>query len=465
MRNAECRMLNGKTNTVRRSAFNIQHSAFILCLCASVVKVPAAEPAALDPTAARAQGFRVLQGKHLTLYTDVPSSPAVDELPQVFDAAVPHWAAYFGIDPAQLADWRMRGFLMQSRERFAAAGLAPAELPEFKNGYSGGHDLWLYDQPSDYYRRHLLLHEGTHGFMNTQLGSCGAGWYMEGVAELLGTHLWADGRLALGVVPRRKDDVPLWGRIALVKAEIAAGRMRGIDDIVNDAVPSFTDNESYAWCWALAAFLDGHPRYRAPFRGLQKSVNDPHFNAAFRRAFAAELPELRREWLTFAGELEYGVDVPRAAIAFRPGQPPAVAGTQATVAADRGWQSSGVLLEAGRKYRIRAVGRYQIAMSDAEAGGGASARKPWPCEPGGVTLRYYRGRPLGMLLGAVDPDPTSTTPPAAAAKPGMLTPFAVGLDTIVEPSVTGTLYLRVNDSNGELDDNAGALTVEITPER
>lgn len=463
MQNAECRMLNDK-QSFRCSAFRILHSAFLLALCLGASgahpTLAVEPPPALDPAVARAQGFRVLQGKHLTLYTDVPSSPAVDELPRVFDAAVPHWAAYFGIDPAKLADWRMRGFLMQSRERFATVGLAPAELPEFKNGYSTGHDLWLYDQPSDYYRRHLLLHEGTHGFMNTQLGSCGAGWYMEGVAELLGTHHWADGRLTLGVVPRDKEDVPLWGRIALVKAEIAAGRMRGIDDIVNDAVPSFTDNESYAWCWALAAFLDGHPRYRAAFRGLQKSVNDPHFNAAFRRAFAAELPELRREWLTFAGELEYGVDVSRTAIAFRPGQPPAVAGTQATVAADRGWQSSGVLLEAGRKYRIRAVGRFQIAMSDAEAGGGgASARKPWPCEPGGVTLRYYRGRPLGMLLGAVEPDPTSTTPPAALA------PFAVGLDMIVEPSVTGSLYLRVNDSNGELNDNAGALTAEITPER
>ena len=456
-------MLNsGKT--VCRSAFRIQHSTLLsLCVCVSVVNAGAAEPAALDPAVARAQGFRVLQSKHLTLYTDVPSSPAVDELPQVFDAAVPQWAAYFGIAPAKLADWRMRGFLMQSRERFAAAGLAPAVLPEFKNGYSGGHDLWLYDQPSDYYRRHLLLHEGTHGFMNTQLGSCGAGWYMEGVAELLGTHLWADGKLTLGVVPRRKEDVPLWGRVALVKAEIAAGRMRGIDDIVNDAVPSFTDNESYAWCWALATFLDGHPRYRTKFRGLQKSVNDPQFNAAFRSAFAAELPELRREWLVFANELEYGVDVARTAIAFRPGQPPAVAGTQTTVAADRGWQSSGVRLEAGRKYRIRAVGRYQIAAPQTSDAGGTSTQKPWPCEPGGVTLRYYRGRPLGMLIGAVEPDAPAAAPPVAVAKPGMLEPIAVGLDTIIEPSVTGTLYLRVNDSNGELHDNAGALTAEIKP--
>ena len=115
-------------------------------------------------------------------------------------------------------------------------------------------------------------------------------------------------------------------------------------------------------------------------------------------------------------------------------------------------------LEAGRKYRIRAVGRYQIAATETPPSGVGGAKQPWPCEPGGVTLRYYRGRPLGMLLGAVEPDPTSANPPAALA------PFAVGLDVIVEPSTSGTLYLRVNDSNGELDDNAGSLIAEITSE-
>ena len=62
-----------------------------------------------------------------------------------------------------------------------------------------------------------------------------------------------------------------------------------------------------------------------------------------------------------------------------------------SVAADRGWQSSGVRVDAGKSYRLRAAGRYQVA----------DRPQPWPCEPGGVSIRYYRGRPLGILL-AID---------------------------------------------------------------
>ena len=64
----------------------------------------------------------------------------------------------------------------------------PTGDDKFLHGLSTGSDLWLYDQPSAYYRRHLLLHEGTHAFMGKFLGGCGPGWYMEGTAELFGTH-------------------------------------------------------------------------------------------------------------------------------------------------------------------------------------------------------------------------------------------------------------------------------------
>ena len=46
----------------------------------------------------------------------------------------------------------------------------PAERSDFPTGYCNGWEFWLLDQTSDYYRRHLMLHEGTHGFMITQLG-------------------------------------------------------------------------------------------------------------------------------------------------------------------------------------------------------------------------------------------------------------------------------------------------------
>jgi hypothetical protein len=459
--------MSDERRTIRSSAIYrlsfIIHRLFLLAavynasvgtLRAQVPGQPDVRPMVVDAAKVKAAGLRVLEGKHLTLYTDVPSSPAVDELPAVFDAAVPQWAAYFGIPAAKTAAWRMNAFFIVDKEKFTRLGLIPATVPDFANGYSYGYELWMNEQPGEYYRRHLLLHEGTHGFMNTQLGSCGAPWFMEGLAELLGTHRW-DGttkRLTLGIMPRNREEVPNLGRLTIVHDEIAAGRLQTVGDIVNDAVRGYVTNNGYAWSWAFATFLDGHPKYQGRFRRLQQQVRSLTFNNEFRKTFQPDLPQLSREWQVFANELEFGTEVPRVAIDFAAGKPLAPGGAKVTVAADRGWQSSRVKLEAGKKYRLRASGRYTIASSPDADG----VVKPWPCEPGGVTIRYYRGRPLGMLLASVEPEvvPIGTRPP-------MLEPVPIGLDATLTSESGGTLYFRVNDSNGELADNASSLSVEI----
>ena len=188
----------------------------------------------------------------------------------MFDAAVPLWCDYFGVDPAQVADWKLVGRVMKDKERFVGAGLYPASLPEFPHGYLAGSQLWLYDQPSDYYRRHLLLHEGTHCFMHRWLGGAGPPWYMEGMAELLGTHRWQDGKLTLGVMPRTKDEVPYWGRVKIVKDELC-GRPRHVADSTCCATTArpICGTEPYGWCWAAAAFFDEHPLTQAAFRDLK----------------------------------------------------------------------------------------------------------------------------------------------------------------------------------------------------
>ncbi len=119
------------------------------------------------------------------------------------------------------------------------------------------------------------------------------------------------------------------------------------------------------------------------------------------------------------------------------------------IAADRGWQNSGWRLEAGVTYRLTAAGRYQVATQP----------KVWWCEPGGVSIRYYQHRPLGILLAAVRPD---HPPPGSTS--ALLRPTVVGLGTTLSPHETGTLFLKINDSAGELDDNAGELTVKIRPQ-
>lgn len=422
------------------------HFFSLCCLAAASAHALAEQP--LDARRLAAAGVRVLEGRYIELATDLPSSPAVDELPAVFDAAIPQWAKYFGVRESELAGKRWTAFLIDDRQRFAALGLLPADNPDFINGYAKDGLLWLVEQPSDYYRRHLLLHEGTHAFMQTQLGGCGPGWHMEGLAELLATHQWTNGRLRLSVIPLTREAVPMWGRIKLIRDAHRAGQAWPLEAVLAVDNSRALAVDSYAWTWALAALLDGHPQFRDRFRKLQEQVNAPNFNERFRRAFADDWPDLLAEWQAYVAQLDYGYDVKRMAMQHE--APTEITEQPRTkkIAADRGWQSTGWRLRAGQTYRITAAGRYQIASD-----GG-----PWPCEPGGVTIEYFDGRPLGALLGAL----RSVEGDAAVA--AFAAPILLGLDATLTPTHDAILYARVNDSPAKLADNAGELNLTIYPQ-
>jgi hypothetical protein len=237
------------------------------------------------------------------------------------------------------------------------------------------------------------------------------------------------------------------------------GRIKLIRDAVADDKPlSFAavlelDNrrqlgtDAYAWCWSAAKFLDSHPRYRERFRTLKQHAADPAFNDIVRREFADDWNELAAEWWAYVAGLDYGYDYERTAIDFQRGSPLSRK-RDVNIAVDRGWQSSGVWLEAGKSYQVTAKGRYQIGVEQSPDG-----PRPWPCEPGGITLEYHDSRPLGMLLGAIVPEGGDG---ANFAKPQ-----AIGRECTLTPEVSGTLYLRVNDSPARLADNRGDLTIEI----
>ena len=431
---------------------------FLVQYAATCAAIDFPSPRKVDERRAAQVGVRKIVGRHLRLYTDLPPSDAVDGLAVIFDAAVPLWAEYFRVDVGQLRNWRMQGYLMQDRAKFGALGLLPKEKPEFTNGYSNGSELWLMEQPSDYFRRHLLLHEGTHGFMaiflgdTGQLGDTGAGWYMEGMAELFGTHQYLekrgqDGRLDVRVMPSRREDVPMWGRIKLIRDANREHRPLDLPAVMAlEKRRTFSTNE-YAWCWALCQFLDSHPRWQSKFRKLSLQVDEQGFNQRFRRNFGGEWGELLTEWRAFVATLDYGYDSRRMAMQHLP--PSRVTDERrVTISTDRGWQSTGWLLKSGEEYQVRAKGRYQIAKDGDNVDDGA-----WPCEPGGVTIEYHEGRPLGMLLGAW----------RSTAGNRFSEPIAIGLATTLKPAEDVVLYLRVNDSPARLSDNRGTLSASLRP--
>ncbi len=395
--------------------------------------------------ALRAAGIQRLESKFLTLYTDVRNTPAVDELPQVFDLAVPQWCAYFGVPETRAAGWRMTACIMQEVEPFQRLQLMPTDLPPFLTGYQQGERLWMYEQPSDYYRRHLLLHEGTHGFTASLFGGSGPPWYMEGIAEYLGLHRWQEGKLTLGYNPRDNDEVPYWGRVKILKQEYAAGRKLSLIEVMKYDSKAHLRIEPYAWCWAAALFLEQHPDYQTAFRACRQDLADSslEFSRKLYRRLEGRWPEVELNWQAFIANMEYGYDVRQAAVTFSNGtraELPAD-GLRLEIAANRGWQSTGLRVAAEDRLLLTAQGRYQLAMDPLIS-----------AEPGGITLHYYQGRPWGQLLAAVVPD-------QQPERIGEV--FPIGLSAELQPPVAGVLYLKINESGADLGDNAGKLEVRV----
>jgi hypothetical protein len=76
-------------------------------------------------------------------------------------------------------------------------------------------------------------------------------------------------------------------------------------------------------------------------------------------------------------------------------------------------------------------------------------------------LEYHDGRPLGMLLGAILQE-TTREEQSTGQKASFSQPLVVGLGCEIKPAEAGTLYFRVNDSGGQLNDNRGSLMVTIS---
>lgn len=415
--------------------------------------------------------LRRIEGKHLVLFTDMPSSPRIDELPEIFDAAVPLWCEFFRVDPSLTSQWKMIGVLVKNDQKFAKTELL-ASAPKLRHGYSVGHLLWLREQKSDYYRRHLLLHEGVHGFMNHFFGTCGPDWFMEGLAEYLGTHRWdhRTGTLEIGYYPKDVAEVMHWERIRLVREKLDLRQGRSLNSVLTRMKFSEDDDTyTYAWSWAAAAFLNRHPLYKDVLRESVSGVR----HRTLTRDVLAKLEKLRPDggyeydWLDFLANLQYDYDFQRTPIAptsrvesngkTRLRAPFEECGVEA----DRGWCNSGIFLEQGKTYRFQAQGRVQLAQESQARNGG----EIWWSEPNGVTIRYHHGKPLGVLLGTVIPErfPKEKDEFFDAKNP-LFEPVSIGMGTSWKCTASGTLYFRVNDSASELADNQGHYTVRVSVE-
>ncbi len=418
----------------------------------------------LDEAGLQENGVRRLDGKHIRLYTDLPASESVDELPAVFDLMVPMVCEYFELDPKTADSFIVEAFLIEDEDKFKRGG-AVWQVPHLRNGYALRCRIWLRNQSSDYYRRHLLLHEGIHALMGWAFGVWGPPWYREGTAEVLSTHHWQEDTLTLAYFPKEKSELRGWGRIEHIQGAVGRNVYRSPRGIYELASEDYDANEAYAWSWAFAAFCEGHPEYRRPFRRIAWNL---HGNAADLperfldrlrqeqggqgRAVKKIVARYENDWFDYLKNLDYHYDFERTRLGELPESKPIPPGQTVTVEvrADRGWQASGYHFESGRRYRITAAGRFQLG------------REPgvWWSEPDGITIRYCNALPMGRLLMTQVPDQSLENPEKTPGI-GFFMPRSVGADCEFTAESAAPVYFRINDFAGELEDNQGTATVKI----
>ncbi len=390
------------------------------------------------------------ESRRLVLHTDVAPATA-KMLVRAFESAWETWVGELGPPPADKGGKPLRiiGCVMVAPGKFSDAGLLPKSVERFLGSeHPGKHQrnrFWMKNRASDYYRRHLMIHEATHCFMTARGVTMLPVWYLEGTAELFATHVTdrSTGRFRFGVMPSDVSQLPGWGRLGMLRRDVRRGRLPRFEMLSGLWKTEHEKISTYAWSWAYCRFLASHPVYRSGFRELGKHLSDGRFGAALEREFDSRSDALQFEWRLAARDMVPGFDFQRSAIRFVRSRPLAADGARTVVAADRGWQSTGVRVEKGRGLRVVADGRFTLARKP----------KPWISTADGISFRYHAGLPLGRLVGVVQPDRvTSDTPPRVVS---------LGTDGRLLPKTSGTLFLRLNDFLSELADNTGMVTVEI----
>ena len=414
---------------------------------------PTVAPPGHDDERAAELGIQRYESRRLVLYSDIDPEIAAT-LPPLLDLAYAAWTEYFGLLPPDRdgTDFQLTGYIMREKDRFQAAGMLPDEaLRSLEHGLHRGLEFWMNEQEYDYYRRHLLIHEGTHCFMMVMPDVRLPLWYLEGMAEYFGAHrLYPDGSAEFGLMPDDPRDFVGFGRVEMIREEIAAGESRTVRGVTELSLDDFTESKSgpYAWSWALCKFMDEHPRYSERFRELGRHLEGGQFYELLQSSFNPDMPILWAEWEHFSRTLTYGHDIARAAIDFERGV--LLAGPDPAtmeLRSDQGWQSSGVWLEAGTSYAIEVDGEVVLANEP----------RPWISQPQGVSIEYAGSRPVGRVIAAIQ----SEQAPAADATGSLLKTFDIGRSTVLMPTVAGTLYLRVNDAWNGLSNNTGSFHVTI----
>lgn len=405
-------------------------------------------------------GLSQVTSQHLKLVTDLPVTPEITDLCKMFDQAMEQWGDEFHVPRSQWIDGQATACLIVDRKRFTDLQYLTPEVPAFREGYQLQDRLFMLEQPSAYYRRHLLLHEGTHWFLWRFLGGNGPPWFSEGMCEMMATHQWSEqsGSLHMNWIPTDRESAPLWGRFKMIRDALASDTAPSLDRILQYSDTAHRTDEPYAWSWAAMIFFSKNSRYRDSLYenflpNLRSHNGSEHkLTQDFKDRLQKQWPSIQAEWTAYVNDLDYGFS-PKHSLPeidlnlLKPTSVP----NQITVESNRGWQSSGIRLNQGDRISITASGRVVIREA---------SPNPWESEPQGISLQYHQGFPLGKLIAVVIPiDAPENESGNESRTTARLTPFAIGNKYAWTSNQSGVLLLKANEPSSQLFDNSGAYKV------
>jgi hypothetical protein len=402
-------------------------------------------------------GLSQVTSKHLKLVTDLPVTPEITDLCKMFDQAMIQWGEEFHVPRSEWIDGQATACLIVDRKRFTDLQYITTEVPTFREGYQLQDRLFMLEQPSAYYRRHLLLHEGTHWFLWRFLGGNGPPWFSEGICEMMATHQWSEqsGSLNMNWIPTDRESAPLWGRFKMIRDAMASGSAPSLDQILQYSDTAHRTDEPYAWSWAAMVFFSKNSRYRDALYenflpNLRSHIGSEHkLTKDFKDRLHKQWPSIQTEWTAYVNDLDYGFSPEHSlpAIDLSTLKPSSVS-NRVAIESSRGWQSSGIRLKQGDRVSITASGRVVVREASPH---------PWESEPQGISIQYYQGFPLGKLIAVVIP---IDAPEHESSTTVRVTPFGIGKVHAWTSNLSGVLLLKVNEPSSQLFDNAG--TFEVT---
>ncbi len=398
----------------------------------------------------KADDLLVKDGRYIHLTTDIASVEEAERLVASFDAAVPQWVQFWNMSEDALNDFKVQACVIRNKVKFNQSGLIPPTVPDFPFGYALGNQVWVLAQQSQYYTRHLLLHEGVHSLAYHVFNGAGPTWFQEGSAELLATHHGSGSDIRINRIPQSREDAPYWGRFKRMGQATDKGKVPSFHAVLDYQPNLAGDVATYSWSWAACMVLSSYPEYHSAFiaAAQQGKETGPAFNRELQLSLGKQWPILAARWRLACHDLDYGFDWQKEQVKLSANDPVWNGkNLKIQVRPDQGWQSCGVRIPRGAKLAITAEG--EITLADQP--------KAWVSQPPGITFQYHRGRPMGELQFCLLPN--ANDPQAKQIEP--LKVQSVEDQPTVNVAQYSWLLFRSNDACGKLDDNRGSYQVSI----